>query len=61
MTESSFKLIFLGKAAAGKTSIIRTIMSMYNFKPVTIVSEANNEAVREAFSKLSLNELQYYF
>ena len=25
-------------------------MSMYNFKPVTIVSEANNEAVREAFS-----------
>jgi len=25
-------------------------MSLYNFKPVTIVSEANNESVREAFS-----------
>lgn len=34
----------------GKTSIIRTIMSMYNFKPVTIVPGANDEAIREAFS-----------
>lgn len=43
-------VLLYGKPGNGKTSIIRTIMSMYNFKPVTIVSEANNEAVREAFS-----------
>ena len=34
----------------GKTSIIRTIMSMYNFKPVTIVPGASDEAIRDAFS-----------
>jgi transitional endoplasmic reticulum ATPase len=39
-----------GKPGNGKTSIIRTIMSEYNFKPVTIVPGANDEAVREAFS-----------
>lgn len=43
-------ILLYGKPGNGKTSIIRTIMSMYNFKPVTIVSEANNEAIREAFS-----------
>jgi len=34
----------------GKTSIIRTIISVYNFKPVTIVPETNNDGVREAFA-----------
>jgi hypothetical protein len=34
----------------GKTSIIRTIMSQYNFKPVTIVPGANDDAIREAFA-----------
>jgi hypothetical protein len=34
----------------GKTSLIRTIMSVYNFKPVTIAPGVNDEAVREAFS-----------
>ena len=34
----------------GKTSIIRTIMSDYAFKPVTIAPGANDKAVREAFT-----------
>jgi hypothetical protein len=34
----------------GKTLIIRTIISNYNFKPVTITAEANGDAIREAFS-----------
>lgn len=42
--------LLYGKPGNGKTSIIRTIMSEYNFKPVTIVPGANDEAVREAFS-----------
>lgn len=43
-------ILLYGKPGNGKTSIIRTIMSMYNFKPVTIVPGANDDAVREAFS-----------
>lgn len=43
-------ILLYGKPGNGKTSIIRTIISQYNFKPVTIVPEANNESVREAFS-----------
>lgn len=43
-------VLLYGKPGNGKTSIIRTIMSLYNFKPITIVPEANNDAVREAFS-----------
>jgi SpoVK/Ycf46/Vps4 family AAA+-type ATPase len=43
-------ILLYGKPGNGKTSIIRTIMSAYNFKPVTIVSGANDESVREAFS-----------
>jgi hypothetical protein len=34
----------------GKTSIIKTIISNYNFKPVTISPSADDSAVREAFS-----------
>jgi hypothetical protein len=43
-------VLLYGKPGNGKTSIIRTIMSMYNFKPITIVPGANDDAVREAFS-----------
>lgn len=42
--------LLYGKPGNGKTSIIRTIMSMYPFKPVTVVAGANEEAVREAFA-----------
>ncbi len=43
-------ILLYGKPGNGKTSIIRTIMSEYNFKPVTIVPGANDDSVREAFS-----------
>jgi len=43
-------ILLYGKPGNGKTSIIRTVMSQYNFKPVTIVPGANDDAVREAFS-----------
>jgi AAA+ superfamily predicted ATPase len=43
-------ILLYGKPGNGKTSIIRTIMSAYNFKPVTIAAGSNDEAVREAFS-----------
>lgn len=43
-------ILLYGKPGNGKTSIIRTIMSEYNFKPVTIMAGANDDAVREAFS-----------
>ncbi len=42
--------LLYGQPGNGKTSIIKTIMSSYNFKPVTIVPGANDDAVREAFS-----------
>jgi ATPase family associated with various cellular activities (AAA) len=43
-------LFLFGKPGNGKSSIIKTIMSMYPFKPVTITAGANDETVREAFS-----------
>jgi hypothetical protein len=43
-------ILLYGKPGNGKTSIIRTIISMYPFKPVTVVAGANDEAMREAFS-----------
>ena len=43
-------ILLYGKPGNGKTSIIRTIMSAYNFKPVTIAPGVNDDAVREAFS-----------
>jgi len=43
-------ILLHGDPGNGKTSIIRTIISEYNFKPVTIVAGANDDAVREAFS-----------
>lgn len=43
-------ILLYGHPGNGKTSIIRTIISEYNFKPVTIVPGANAESLREAFS-----------
>lgn len=43
-------ILLFGQPGNGKTSIIRTIISEYNFKPVTFVPGANAEALREAFS-----------
>jgi len=43
-------VLLFGQPGNGKTSIIRTIISEYNFKPVTFVPGANAEAMREAFS-----------
>lgn len=43
-------ILLYGKPGNGKTSIIRTIMSAYPFKPVTIAPGVNDEAVREAFT-----------
>ncbi len=43
-------VLLYGKPGNGKTSIIRTIIAQYNFKPVTIVPGANAESLREAFS-----------
>jgi SpoVK/Ycf46/Vps4 family AAA+-type ATPase len=47
-----WKMGFLlhGYPGCGKSLIIKTLISNYNFKPVTIVSEAGTEAVTEAFS-----------
>jgi AAA+ superfamily predicted ATPase len=42
-------ILLYGPAGNGKSSIIRTIISEYNIKPVTIVANANDDAVREAF------------
>ena len=43
-------ILLYGYPGNGKTSIIRTIMSCYNFKPVTIAPGVDDNAVREAFS-----------
>lgn len=43
-------ILLHGEPGNGKTSLIRTIISEYDFKPVTINAGANDEAVREAFS-----------
>lgn len=43
-------LLLYGEPGNGKTSIIRTIISMYNFKPITIIPNATNETIQEAFA-----------
>ncbi len=43
-------VLLYGKPGCGKSSLIRTIMAQYNFKPVTIVPGADDNAIREAFS-----------
>ena len=42
-------ILLFGQPGNGKTSIIRTIISEYNFKPVTFSPGANADALREAF------------
>jgi DNA replication protein DnaC len=42
-------VLLFGQPGNGKTSIIRTIVSEYNFKPVTFVPGANADALRETF------------
>lgn len=41
--------LLFGKPGNGKTSIIRTIIAQYNFKPVTIVPGCTVDFMREAF------------
>jgi hypothetical protein len=45
-------ILLYGDPGCGKTSIIRTIISSYNFKPVTIEmgSHTNNDTLTEAFA-----------
>jgi len=43
-------MLLYGVPGNGKSSIIKTIMSNYDFKPVTIVPEADNNMMRDAFS-----------
>ncbi len=43
-------MLFFGQPGNGKSSLIRTIVSNYAFKAVTIASGSNTEAVIEAFS-----------
>lgn len=42
-------IILFGPPGNGKTSIIKTIISNYNFKAVTIVPTADDNMIREAF------------
>jgi len=43
-------VLLYGFPGCGKSSIIKTIISAYNFKPVTIAPGVNDDAVREAFT-----------
>lgn len=43
-------IILWGHPGNGKTSLIRTIISNYDFKPVTVLPSANDDSMREAFA-----------
>jgi ATPase family associated with various cellular activities (AAA) len=43
-------VIFWGTQGCGKTSLIRTIISNYDFKPVTVEPGADESALRDAFN-----------
>jgi len=43
-------VLLYGEPGNGKTSIIRSIMANYNFKPVTPVAGASDDAIRETFA-----------
>jgi hypothetical protein len=43
-------VLLYGHPGNGKSSIIKTIISMYNFKPVTIVPGADDNSIRDAFA-----------
>lgn len=43
-------ILFYGQPGNGKTSLIKTIISNYDFKPVTVLPSANDDSMRDAFS-----------
>lgn len=43
-------ILMFGPQGNGKTSIIRTIISNYNFKPITISTGSGDDAMQEAFA-----------
>ena len=43
-------MLLLGPPGTGKTSIIKTIMSVYNFKPITIPPQSDLASLQEAFA-----------
>ncbi len=43
-------MLLYGEPGNGKSSLIKTLMSEYDFKPITVVPEANDASIREAFS-----------
>lgn len=43
-------LLLWGMPGNGKTSLIRTLISNYDFKPVTVLPSANDDSLREAFA-----------
>jgi hypothetical protein len=45
--------LLFGPPGNGKTSLIRTIIAQYDFKPITVVPDANDEIVSEAFAYAS--------
>lgn len=42
-------ILLYGEPGNGKTSLIRTLMSEYNFKPVTISNHTDDSCIKEAF------------
>jgi ATP-dependent 26S proteasome regulatory subunit len=43
-------IIFHGHQGNGKSSLIKTIISNYDFKPVTVLPSANDDSMRDAFA-----------
>lgn len=43
-------ILLHGTPGCGKSSLIKTIMSNYDFKPVTVLPGANDDSMREAFA-----------
>jgi ATP-dependent 26S proteasome regulatory subunit len=43
-------LLLYGVQGNGKSSLIRTIISNYDFKPITVLPSANDDAMRDAFA-----------
>lgn len=43
-------ILLWGNPGNGKTSLIKTIISNYDFKPVTVLPSANDDSMREAFA-----------
>jgi hypothetical protein len=43
-------IILYGQAGLGKTTCIKTIISSYDFKPITVIPSANDDTMRDAFA-----------